>query len=315
MRVGAGTRLVELRAHAAAEGWELPLDSPGVDATLGGTIATAVTGPRAHAFGPVKDAILGLEVVGGDGVATRCGGRVVKNVTGYDLAKLYCGSFGSFSIVTAAWLRLRPAPGAREVLAASSSVSRDALTALQRFSARSSVRALVWQRKAGEARAWLTVELGGSPESVAADRAALSALVDVETVAPDRLDAVRDQRARPTRPFALHIRVLGSHLYEMAEIAHAAGLDVSIDVGLAAVHAEGALSDPDLVTRIRERAVRFGGHLRVEVMPRACQGSIDVFGELGGAEPIVRSLKQRFDPAGILSPGRFLHRASGGERG
>ena len=82
LHAGAGTPIQEIREAVAAEGWELALDTPGATSTIGGTIASGLTGPRAHAFGPVKDAILGLEVVGGDGIATKCGGRVVKNVTG-----------------------------------------------------------------------------------------------------------------------------------------------------------------------------------------------------------------------------------------
>jgi len=306
MRVGAGMRLVELRTLAAAEGWELPLDSPGEAATVGGTIATAVMGPRAHAFGPVKDAILGLDVVGGEGVATRCGGRVVKNVTGYDLAKLYCGSFGSLAIVTAAWLRLRPAPARREVACLELPASRESLEALQTFATRPSVRALIWERQAGSGGARVWIELGGSSESVDADRAALAARFVLEEATIEQVDEARDARARPTSPFALRARVLGSHLYEMAEIAAAFGLDVSIDVGLGVVHAVGSISDPERVERIRGRAQHYGGSLRVEAMPRGDEGRVDVFGDLGGVEPIVASLKRRFDPAGILSPGRFI---------
>ena len=86
IHAGAGTPIQMIRDTVAAEGWELPLDSAGPHSTVGGTIASAATGPRAHAFGAVKDAILGLEIVGGDGASSKCGGRVVKNVTGYDLA-------------------------------------------------------------------------------------------------------------------------------------------------------------------------------------------------------------------------------------
>jgi glycolate oxidase FAD binding subunit len=106
-RAGAGTRLSELRRSVEAEGWELPLDGPG-SATLGGALAAASVGPRSQGYGPARDAVLGLDVVLGSGERTRCGGRVVKNVTGYDLAKLYTGSFGSLGVIESAWLRLRP---------------------------------------------------------------------------------------------------------------------------------------------------------------------------------------------------------------
>ena len=77
------------------------------------------------------DAILGLDVVGGDGVPTKCGGRVVKNVTGYDLAKLYCGSFGTLAILTGAWLRLRPAPAVRRTFEAPMPVEGAAFEAVR----------------------------------------------------------------------------------------------------------------------------------------------------------------------------------------
>jgi glycolate oxidase FAD binding subunit len=108
-RAAAGTPLAELRRAAASHAAEIPIDGPG-DATLGGALAAASTGPRSHVFGRARDAVLGLDVVLGSGEVTRCGGRVVKNVTGYDLAKLYTGSLGSLGVITAAWLRLRPAP-------------------------------------------------------------------------------------------------------------------------------------------------------------------------------------------------------------
>ena len=109
-RVAAGTPLEALRAEVNAGGWELPLDPPGQGSTVGGALAAAAIGPRALGFGLPRDLVLGLDVVLADGTPTRCGGRVVKNVTGYDLAKLYTGSLGTLGVIAAAWLRLRPRP-------------------------------------------------------------------------------------------------------------------------------------------------------------------------------------------------------------
>lgn len=307
IHAGAGTPLATLREVVAAEGWELPLDSPGPTTTVGGTISSAVEGPRAHAFGPVKDAILGLAVVGGDGVATRCGGRVVKNVTGYDLAKLYCGSFGSLAIVTSAWLRLRPVPAVRVELAGRGDGSRETLEALRAFAGRPSVRALVWRAEApGGDGVRLLVELGGGAESVAADRAALEAIVRVDEAEPGALDREREARARIEASVGVRARVLGSRLFDMLAELSSAGLDVSADVGRGTLHATGELPDPTLAARLRETSVRFGGHLRVEAMPPAWLGEVDTFGDLGGTESIVLTLKRRFDPAGVLNPGRFV---------
>jgi len=115
---GAGTPLAELRTRVAEAGWELPIDDAGRGGTLGGALATAALAPRALGWGRPRDVVLGCEVVLSDGTATRCGGRVVKNVTGYDMARLYTGSLGSLGVITGAWLRLRPRPEAVRVLQA-----------------------------------------------------------------------------------------------------------------------------------------------------------------------------------------------------
>jgi glycolate oxidase FAD binding subunit len=109
-RVAAGTPLAALRDKLAATAWELPLDAPGAAATVGGCLAGARIGPRSLGFGLPRDVQLGLDMTLGSGERTRCGGRVVKNVTGYDLGKLYTGSQGSLGVIEAAWLRLRPKP-------------------------------------------------------------------------------------------------------------------------------------------------------------------------------------------------------------
>ncbi|MDX1648862.1 MAG: FAD-binding protein, partial [Myxococcota bacterium] len=85
-QVGAGLPLAELAAALEGSGWEAPLDPPGEAGTVGGALAAAAVGPR---FGHPRDVVLGLDVALATGERTRCGGRVVKNVTGYDLAKLH----------------------------------------------------------------------------------------------------------------------------------------------------------------------------------------------------------------------------------
>ncbi|HME72136.1 MAG TPA: FAD-binding oxidoreductase, partial [Myxococcota bacterium] len=106
--VGAGTAVSELRSLAESAGWEPALDPASPRATVGGVLATGEIGPRCLRFGRPRDSVLGLEVVLGSGERTRCGGRVVKNVTGYDLAKLYTGSLGTLGVIEGAWLRLKP---------------------------------------------------------------------------------------------------------------------------------------------------------------------------------------------------------------
>ena len=86
-------------------------------ATVGGIVARGAEGPTLHRFGPVRDQILGIRVVHGDGRATRAGGRVVKNVTGYDLSKLMCGSFGTLAVLTEVCLKVLPRGEAERTVA------------------------------------------------------------------------------------------------------------------------------------------------------------------------------------------------------
>ena len=105
----AGMALGDFQNALAQNGQWLPLDGD-PHATLGGLIATDRSGPRALGYGTLRDMVLGMSVVNGDGVARKCGGKVVKNVTGYDLAKLYIGSLGTLGVVTEVTFKLRPLP-------------------------------------------------------------------------------------------------------------------------------------------------------------------------------------------------------------
>jgi len=129
--VQAGTPLEALRRRLADYGMWLALDPPGrPERSIGSVVATATAGPLRHGFGPVRDHVLGCTVATGDGRLVNAGGRVVKNVAGYDLTKLQVGGFGGFGIIAEIHLRLRALPRADVTLVARG--SRDALTSAAR---------------------------------------------------------------------------------------------------------------------------------------------------------------------------------------
>jgi glycolate oxidase FAD binding subunit len=107
----AGIRLSALRARLAPHRQELALDPPG-DPTIGGCLAGDRSGPRRHRFGAPRDLLLGVTLVLADGTIANAGGTVVKNVAGYDLGKLVCGSAGRYAVIARASLRLHPLPAA-----------------------------------------------------------------------------------------------------------------------------------------------------------------------------------------------------------
>lgn len=107
--VPAGMELSAAQAALGRNGQWLPLDGD-PHATVGGLVAADSSGPRALGYGTLRDMVLGMTIVNGDGVIRRCGGKVVKNVTGYALEKLYIGSFGTLGLITEVTFRLRPLP-------------------------------------------------------------------------------------------------------------------------------------------------------------------------------------------------------------
>ncbi|MFI6294332.1 FAD-binding oxidoreductase [Nonomuraea sp. NPDC050790] len=109
VRAQAGVTLAALAAHLAAQGQELVYDGPFRDeATVGGLLATGATGPRSFRYGTPRDLLIGITVVLADGTIAKSGGKVVKNVAGYDLGKLFTGSFGTLGVIAEATFRLHP---------------------------------------------------------------------------------------------------------------------------------------------------------------------------------------------------------------
>ena len=183
----AGTTLAELEQAVTSERQWLPLDPFGSDqGTLGATIATASPGPLMHGFGGVRDNVLGLEVVTGRGEVVRVGGRVVKNVAGFDLTRLMIGAWGTLGVITEVSVRLRarpiadrtfaaPLPGTAEELNALLARLRSAPVAPQAMQLVSEGLA---QHMGLSASDQLLVRLGGNEESVRAQHSALTGMMD-----------------------------------------------------------------------------------------------------------------------------------------
>ena len=112
VRVQPGLRLAKLQDALSSAGQRLAIDEVVPGSTIGGIIATGLSGPSRLLHGAVRDLLIGVSVVRADGVTARSGGRVVKNVAGYDLCKLYTGSYGTLGIITEAIFRLHPTPEA-----------------------------------------------------------------------------------------------------------------------------------------------------------------------------------------------------------
>jgi glycolate oxidase FAD binding subunit len=170
--VECGVRLSELRSTLAAAGQRLSLDPPG-DPTVGALLARNVSGPLRHRFGAPRDLVLGATLVLGDGTIASAGGKVVKNVAGYDLARLVCGSEGRLALVARASFRLHPLPKAARTLVVETDAAVGVVTALLRSQLQPSALDVLHPGR-------VAVLFEGSERAVAAQLAAARVLVGGE---------------------------------------------------------------------------------------------------------------------------------------
>ncbi|MGE0057939.1 MAG: FAD-binding oxidoreductase, partial [Dehalococcoidia bacterium] len=130
VRVGAGMLLSDLQRSLGDNGQWLPLDPPGEDGTIGGLLAANRSGPARLVFGSARDLVIGMRTIGPDGEMTKTGGRVVKNVAGYDLAKLHIGAIGTLGVIVEATFKVAPLPAETSTMTFSGSCQSLMSTAL-----------------------------------------------------------------------------------------------------------------------------------------------------------------------------------------
>lgn len=311
----AGTTLAELAAATAPHRQFLALDPFGDGSgTLGATVATAASGPLAHAFGSPRDNVIGLEVVTGDGSVVRCGGRVVKNVAGFDLTRLFTGSWGTLGVITEVSVRLRALPAEDETYAVTVVDSHERLSPLLRTLRETSIApfsielispALARQLALPEVTT-LLVRLGGNATSVGAQRAVLSGLGDARQAPPAIWSALRGAEPREAivaRLSSLPSRVAAVWTAAREATAGVGGALLTASVGRGIVRCILPADARDAARRI----ARIDASVIFERLPA------DLWNELVPSpvsDRLSRSLKQRFDPANVLNPGLLGETAS-----
>jgi len=292
----AGITLGALRERLAATGQSVPLDpSLPAEATVGGALAANAWGAYRLAYGTPRDFTIGMRVVTADGRITRAGGKVVKNVAGYDLCKLYIGSLGTLGVIVEATFKVRPLPRAERHLAFDCDSPESACAAANEAYRRGLSLSAATVSHQGEGRWLLGVHLEGMPAAVERSARELEALAGtpVATAGPAKEEAVALRLS--TLPSALPS--LLSRLATLTGVRLAAYPTAGV-VRLAAD--DDALVEPALV--IAEDA---GATALIESCPPPLKAGRDVFGEAPDSLPLMRSLKRQFDPHGTLGPGRF----------
>ena len=304
----AGTTLAELASAIRPQRQFLALDPFGDDnGTIGATVATGAAGPMAQAFGAPRDNVIGLEVVTGDGAVVRCGGRVVKNVAGFDLTRLFTGSWGTLGVITEVSVRLRAVPAVDETYAFTVDDRPEPLDALLQTLRVASIAPFALELVSPALAARLSipssttmlVRLGGNTASVRAQRHVLASYGDVHELEPDVWRALRG--AEPSESIVVRLSSLPSRIGQVWSEVRAASAAVpqalitaSLGRGIIRCILPGDASDTARRLSRCEAAVifeRLSPELWNEIAPPAVNDRLS------------RSIKQRFDPAHVLNPG------------
>lgn len=311
---GPGTTLADLQRELARQSQFVPLDCPFPDrATLGGIVATNAHGLWRPAYGQPRDRLLGVRVAMADGSVARGGGKVVKNVAGYDLCKLFAGSWGTLGLLTEVTFKTNPAPPKRETLWFEADGIEQALrAALDVHAAR--LEPVFLAAHLSGVRAALAVGLHGGERSVR---------WQAETIGENlRAEGLRREEPRLTEEQLRHA-VAGAPSGVKARIAARPTDLPAIAAAVAPLaeemvcHAQTGILEASLrgamdaaafagLRRRLEAAAAGKGYLTWTEVPADLKTGLDVWGGPGAGHALMRGLKQALDPSRLFSPGRFL---------
>jgi glycolate oxidase FAD binding subunit len=315
--VQAGTPLAAVQDAVAGAGQRLAVDDPLGGATVGGALATNLSGPRRVGFGGPRDLLIGVTLVRADGVVAKAGGRVVKNVAGYDLGKLLVGSFGTLGVVTEAVFRLHPRSAARRLVTAPFERPEEAQQLVQSVVQAQVTPAAVEVDLPAEGPGTVQVLLEGIEAGVAGRAATTRQLLGS---AAEESDLPSDWGEFPWAGprlgwTALKATFALSGLARVLTTARAAGADAGVRLHLRGSGGAGVLyggapdADPagvrQVVDRLRPECAALGGALVVLDAPREVKAAVDTWGPVAALD-LMRRVKHQFDPERRLAPGRFV---------
>lgn len=319
----AGLRLANLQAALAPHGQRLALDPPWPErATVGGIVAANAFGPLRARYGSVRDLLIGISFVRADGTIARGGGKVVKNVAGFDLPKLMVGSLGTLGMIATATFRLHPVPeGSATVLLAGipPAAVRELVSAIRAKQLEPAAMVAL----ASTADRWdVVVRFEGFSAGVRGQRDRLLSLAPAgsktevldETATSDigsRHDRVRGAgplRMKMAAPReAIEKTAAGALAPLFSAIENGAAVWYpTVGLGFLSGQAPDAAVAASAIGKARDALHRLGGSLVLEDAPAEVRALADVWGRAPDALPIMQAVKQRLDPERRLAPGRFV---------
>ena len=345
--VEAGVSLADLQARLATDGQQLALDPPyAAKATIGGILATNSSGPRRLGYGAARDLVIGTRAATTSGSVVRSGGRVVKNVAGYDLGKLYIGSLGTLVLLVEVGLKVMPIPAAQTTVVGRFT-SLDRLADVSRHIARSPLMPLALEvlNLAAASRveapvptergSYLLVALGAAPGGGVrrqadefARRFADGGAAEVVRLGDDdgrafwsRLSAGAEC-GDSHRSIQAKVAAPPGRLLDVWKILEGERGELGDDPAIGGRAASGIFnvvwslpkdnlkgSDASIaatIQSIRRQLAGFGASMVIETCPLAVKQTLDVWGDVGASLAVMKRLKEVLDPHDCLNPGRFV---------
>ncbi|MCW2954549.1 MAG: linked oxidase-like protein [Conexibacter sp.] len=306
----AGVSLARAQEAFAAAGQMLALDPPDGGATIGGVVATGDSGPLRHRYGAPRDLVLGVQVALPDGAVARAGSKVIKNVAGYDLAKLMSGAFGTLGLLTEVTVRLHPRP-----LGWCTAVGRaddphvvaQAAVQLAHRPLEAEALDLRWEGDAGAVLA----RFGGSSAKRRAEAARImlrDAGLEVDCVVEDEA-LWATQRDDQRGSAVLRVSATQERLGPLLDVAreHGARVVARAAHGLAWLGLREEAADSLAATVAQVRAALAPSPCVLLDAPAAVRAAIDPWGPADPAQlELMRRVKSRFDPKRRCNPGLFV---------
>ena len=323
--VESGLKLTEFNEMTLAERQWLPLDPPGLSSSLGAIASCNSSGPLRLGFGVPRDYVIGIDLVHADGTSSKSGGKVAKNVAGYDMNKLYVGSYGTLAVMTQITFKLRPMPDCSSTLLITSSNP----ASLFQFGR------VVLNSEVQPASIILTQRLPESVALCASDDALLIRFIDNEAAVQAQVKRVISTAEKDHQ---LRVNVLSQMESEalwraVADLEHRETrikvsvpisatrdlLDQTItllpdciaaaDLGTGIIRLAFDLDDEsavDSIHRVRASAAAVNGSAVIEKAALQVRRAIDSWGDVGSTATLMKSIKAAFDPQSLLNPGKFV---------
>jgi len=314
--VEAGCRVADLQKTLAEQGQRLALDPLWPErATIGGILSTNDSGTLRARYGSLRDLIIGITVALPDGTLAKSGGKVVKNVAGYDLAKLFTGALGTLGVIVQAIFRLHPLP--RESRSLSFSGTPESLNQLLLAIQASKLTFTGLQLRAAQGSAHLDIRFDGTAAGIQAQVKQVQQIAGSMAASDAPANAWTSHQAiwdGATPALLTKFSVLPAQFAAVcALVERSAGAQslawkiVVQSVGAGYARLEG--NEQGLRTALptlRDELAKMGGTLVALGCPVAVKRGLDAWGPPSDAQPLMVRVKQRFDPDGTLNPGRFV---------